>query len=234
MSNRCWFERVCGKKEICDNCKNLENCIRYNQMYLQTVSANIPGVFPFRHQLERPKDQSSPDWEVYRNLYLLNMESFVKEGKSMVIESSNHGNGKTTFAINKLIEYLATQLGKSNAGYFLNLPQALFEIKEAITTKENLPYENIFSNVRLLVIDDVAHKKYSEFEENWLLRVISARQLKGLATIYTMTSGIKSIDNKEYNLISLMGDRLYSRIYTGSAHYFLAECDKRSWEKMEW
>lgn len=230
----CWFNKVCGKKlEICNNCKNVEDCVRYNQMNLQTINANIPNAHFFNHHLEKPKDPSSPDWEVYKNLYLLNIEDFVKSGKSMVIEGSNHGNGKTSFAINKLLEYLSTQLGKANAGYFISLPQALTEIKESITTGESLPYTQIFQNTRLLVLDDVGHKKYTEYEENWLLRVLTLRQLNGLSTIYTMTSKPKMIDGVNYSLISLIGDRLYSRIYTGSIHYFLAEGDKRAWPKME-
>lgn len=234
MANKCWFEKVCGKKsEICNNCKDLSNCVRYNQMYLQTVQANIPGILPINHQLERPKDPQSPDWEVYRNLYLLDMTKFVNDGKSMVIEGDNHGNGKTTFAIKKLLEYLATQLGKSDSGYFMNMVQVFTEVREAMINNISLQYENIFTKTRLLVLDDIGHKKYTEFEENWLLRMLSLRQMRGLATIYTMTSKPKIIDNHEYNLINLIGDRLYSRIYTGSTHYFLAECDKRAWPKPE-
>lgn len=230
----CWFSKVCGKKsEICNNCEDVENCIRYTQMNLQTINANIPGKQFLAHRLEKPKDPTSPDWEVYRNLYLLNIEEFVKSGKSMVIEGSNHGNGKTSFAVNKLLEYLSTQLGTADAGYFISLPQALSDIKESITTGETLPYNSIFQKTRLLVLDDVGHKKYTEYEENWLLRVLSLRQLNGLSTIYTMTSKPKVIDGVNHNLISLIGDRLYSRIYTGSIHYFLAECDKRAWSKTE-
>lgn len=231
----CWFKNICGKKEdICKNFEDLESCTRYNQMRIQTVKANIPNQFPVNLQLERPKDPTSPDWEVYKNLYKLDIKKFVEDGRQLVIESNIHGNGKTSFAINKLLEYLTTQLGKENSGYFINLVLTLNDIKSAIgDVNIKLPnFEDIFSNVRLLVVDDVGHKKYSEFEENWLLRMLSLRQMKGLATIYTMTSWPKNFDNKEYTLLNLIGDRLYSRIYTGSTHYFLSECDKRSWPKV--
>lgn len=232
----CWFKNVCGKKDsICKNLQDVEGCIRYNQMKVQTIQANIPDKFPIKMQLERPKDPTSPDWEVYKALYKLDLQDFVKSGKQIVIESNNHGNGKTSFAINLLLKYLSLQLGAEKSGYFLNLVLTLNDIKEAINDEsKKLPnYEEIFSTVKLLVIDDVGHKKYSEFEENWLLRMISLRQMKGLSTIYTMTSGPKSLESKRYNLLNLIGDRLYSRIYTGSTHYFLSECDKRSWSKLE-
>lgn len=232
----CWFKKICGRQsEICGDLNDVKSCTRYNQMWIQTVKAGIPGQLPINLQLERPRDPSSPDWEVYKNLYRLDMQEFVSSGKQLVIESNNHGNGKTSFAINKLLEYLATQLGKENSGYFLNLVNVLSEIKTAIgdDSVDVRKYEDIFSNVRLLVIDDVGHKKYSEYEENWLLRLISLRQLKNLSTIYTMTTGSSNSTGKEYSLLSMIGDRLYSRIYTGSVHYLLSEGDKRSWSKTE-
>ena len=218
---KCWFQTRCGRKDICSNLEDCGACVRYNQMYLQTVEANIPGMLPLNHQLEKPKDPSSPDWQVYQNLYALDIQAVVESGRSIVIESTRCGNGKTTWAQRLLLKYLTTQLGKEKTGYFISLPQALFDIKKVIDSKEVLPYEEIFQTVKLLVLDDVGHKKYSEYEENWLLRVLSLRQMKGLSTIYTMNSKSKISD--------LIGDRLYSRIYTASEHFYLAESDKRGW-----
>lgn len=223
----CWYERVCGKKETCSNCKDMSGCLRHSQMYLMTVEANIPGLLPLNHQLEKPKDPTSPDWEAYQRLFSLDMQKFVSEGRSLVIESKNCGNGKTTWAQRLLLKYLIGQLGTSHAGYFLNLPQALFEIKSVISSGEKVPYEDVFSETRLLVLDDVAHKKYTEYEMNWLLRVLSVRQLKGLSTVYTMTTGKEPLS-------SLIGDRLFSRIYSASECVVFFEKDKRSWEKPLW
>ena len=224
MELKCWFQRKCGNKEICKDCTDLESCTRYIQMYLQTVNAGIPRMMPLNHQLEKPKSITSPDWEVYQNLYSIDLEAFVESGKSMTIESDICGNGKTTWAQRLLLKYLTKQLGKSNSGYYVS--QAFYEIKKSIDTGEDLPYENAFLNARLLVLDDVAHKRYTEFEVNWLMRLSSLRQSKGLATIYTM--------NTKQNIKEFLGDRLYSMIYTASEHYVLRECDKRGWDKKEW
>ena len=158
MELKCWFQRKCGNKEICKDCTDLESCTRYIQMYLQTVNAGIPRMMPLNHQLEKPKSITSPDWEVYQNLYSIDLEAFVESGKSMTIESDICGNGKTTWAQRLLLKYLTKQLGKSNSGYYVSLPQAFYEIKKSIDTGEDLPYENAFLNARLLVLDDVAHK----------------------------------------------------------------------------
>ena len=222
----CWYGRVCGKKDICQNGKDLTACTRYNQMYLQTVEANIPGMLPINHQLEKPKDPSSPDWEAYQNLLTLDIDRFVEQGRSLVIESKESGNGKTTWAQRLLLKYLASHLGKVDSGYFIDLTQALYDIKNAIGTGEYLPYEEVFKKKKLLVLDDVGHKKYSEYEREWLLRVLSLRQLRGLSTIYTMTTRTSILD--------AIGDRLYSRIYTGSEHYTFFEKDKRGWDQKEW
>lgn len=223
----CWFERKCGKvSEICKNGEDCLSCVRYVQMHLQTVEANIPGLLPLNHQLEKPKSPESPDWRVYMNLHSIDLDKFVESGRSMVIESDNYGNGKTTWAQRLLLKYLASKIGKSNSGYFISLPEALFNIKNSIRTGESVPYEEIFKTKKLLVLDDVSSKKLTEYEESWLFRCISIRALAGLSTIYTL--------NTSRNLEELIGGNLYSRIYNGSEHYRLEERDKRGWDKVEW
>lgn len=216
---RCWWERTCLKKSvICDNLENCKNCTRFLQMKLQTEMANIPGEFPIEHRL----DETRRDLQAYITLKQLDIQDFVVNGKSLVIESENTGNGKSSFAKKLLLKYMAKKVGRINTGYFLSLPIALAEVKESIQTKETLPYARIFSTVRLLVVDEVAFKKLSEFEEQWLLRMISEREkTPGLATIYTLNS---SQDLKE-----LLGKRLYSRIYVKSQKVKFVEGDKRGW-----
>lgn len=225
----CWFVRRCNRKDICNDLKTPQDCVRYNQMYMQTQEAGIPGVFPIKHVLEKPNDPSSPDYNNYAELNKIATGSvaFVEQGKSLVIESSCCGNGKTTWAQVILLAYLSKQLGKSNSGYFINLPQALHDIKKIITTNEILPYEDAFSNARLLVLDDLGHKKYTEYEENWLLRVLSQRQFKNLATIYTVTHRSGEAGKQGRSLSALIGERLFSRIYTASERIHLFEGDKR-------
>lgn len=215
----CWWEKTCLKKStICDNLKNCQGCTRYLQMKLQTEMANIPGEFPIEHRL----DETKKDLQAYITLKQLDIQDFVVKGKSLVIESENTGNGKTSWAKKLLLKYMAKKVGRINTGYFINLPIAFAEVREAIQTKEVLPYAKIFSTVRLLVVDEVASKKLSDFEEQWLLRMISEREKNpGLATIYTL--------NSSPNLKEFLGKRLYSRIYTKSQKVVFLEGDKRGW-----
>ena len=69
--------------------------------------------------------------------------------------------------------------------------------------------------------------KYTNKDINRILRI---REF--VETSNTLSKVYLDFDNKEYTLLNLIGDRLYSRIYTGSTHYFLSECDKRSWPKV--
>lgn len=223
MEFKCWFARICGSQEICSHQTDLTACTRYNQMYLQTVKAGIPGMLPINHQLEKPKNPDSLDYCVYTKLMSLDLEKLVEDGKSIVIESSKSGNGKTTWAQRLLLKYLTKNLEKSDVGYFLDLPQVFHEVKESISSGERLPYDDIFKNVKLLVIDNVGHRAYSSYEKEWLLRVLSLRSLKGLSTIYTMTL------SKQSSLTDMIGERLFSRIYNGSTHFVFFENDKRSW-----
>lgn len=216
---KCWYERTCQRKEeICDNLQNCDNCTRYLQMRLQTEMANIPGELPLDLRL----DETRRDYEAYLTLKTLDIQDFVVNGQSLVIESNGCGNGKSSWAKKLLLRYMAKKVGRINTGYFLSLPIALAEAKESIKTKEDLPYKRIFSTVRLLVIDEVAAKPLSEFEESWLLRMLSEREKgKGLATIYTLNSTDKL---KDY-----LGKRLYSRIYVKSKKIKFVEGDKRGW-----
>lgn len=213
----CWYERTCGKKEeICDNLKNCKNCTRYLQMMLQTEMANIPGELPLDHK----HDSSGLDKQAYITLKNLDIQEFVVNGRSLVIESLNNGNGKTSWAKRLLLKYMAKKIGRINTGYFLSLPIVLAEVKEAIQSKEDLPYLRIFSTVRLLVIDEVGANKLTDYEEKWLLRMIEERSKRpGLATIYTA--------NSSPNMREILGRRLYSRIWTASSHITLRESDKR-------
>lgn len=214
----CWYEKTCKRKDdICRGLKDCENCTRYLQMRLQTEMANIPGEFPIEHRL----DETRQDLQAYITLKQLDIQDFVVNGRSLVIESKYCGNGKTTWAKKLLLRYMAKKVGRINTGYFLNLPIVLSEVKEAISTKEKLPYLQIFSTVRLLVIDEVGLSKLTDYEEKWLLRMVEERSKRGLATIYTL--------NSSDNLDELLGKRLYSRIYVKSQKIVLRETDKRHW-----
>lgn len=218
---KCWYERSCKRQsEICDNLSNCGKCTRYLQMKIQTEQANMANEFPTFLRC----DQSQQDLCAFTEIKSIDIQDFVVNGKSLVIESENTGNGKTSAAKNLLLRYMAKKVGKINTGYFLNLPIVLSEIKEAIQTKEPLPYKQVFSTVRLLVIDEIGYKKLSEYEETWLLRMIEERKRKpGLATIYTL--------NSTPELKELIGKRLYSRIYNGSKKIVFMEKDKRGWTK---
>lgn len=215
---KCWYERTCRRKgDICDNLKNCENCTRYLQMKLQTEMANIPGELPIDLRLDETKE----DLEAYIKMKNMDMQEFVVQGKSLVIESETFGCGKTSWAKKLLLRYMVKKVGRINTGYFMELPIVLPEIKEAIRTKEELPYKKIFQTVRLLVIDEVGFRKLTEYEESWLLRMLAEREKVHGATIYTM--------NTSKDLREFLGKRLYSRIYNKSQHIVLREGDKRSW-----
>ena len=180
------------------------------QMMLQTEMANIPGELPLDHR----HDSSALDKQAYITLKNIDIQEFVVNGRSLVIESPNTGNGKSSWAKRLLLKYMAKKVGRINTGYFLNLPIALAEVKEAIQSKEELPYLRIFSTVRLLVIDEVGANKLTDYEEKWLLRMLEERTKRpGLATIYTA--------NSASNMKELLGRRLYSRIWTASSHIVL-------------
>ena len=140
-----------------------------------------------------------------------NILDFVKNGRCLYIYSSNCGNGKTTWAIKLMLQYfndIWIANGFTPRGIFINVPTFLSMCKSTISHK-NEEFEVMrdrLASVDLVVMDDIASTKLSDYDYNTLLTYIDQRAGNELSTIYT-----GNIFPKE--LSSFVGERLASRIY---------------------
>ena len=199
----CWYREVCTY-EPCTN------CIRYVEMkYLMEHS----GLSKKR---QKPiKLNGAYDQKAFKLLdeIRLDIVNFVESGESLYLYSEHTGNGKTSWSIKLLLRYF-DQIWAGNGfrqrGYFISVPAFLNQVKNFSDERARQKLIKTLSTVDLVVWDDIASTKLSDYDIQQLLVVVDQRIADGLANIYT--GNITSRDKLEIAL----GDRLASRIWNTS------------------
>lgn len=153
------------------------------------------------------------------------IENWVAQGSNLYLYSAIPGNGKTSWAVRFIQEYINKIWHKSDLAckaLFISVPMYLIELKNSIS-KESEYINHIKENVRdtdLVVWDDIATKGATEFEGENLLNIIDYRINQGKANIFT--------SNVQPNELSeLLGPRLASRIINTSTNIEFRGQDKR-------
>lgn len=153
--------------------------------------------------------------------------SFVAGHKNLYLWSSLTGNGKTTWAIRILQEYLVATAGYSAyepIGYFINVPTFLRQLQESYNDDDVADAlqepKQAMQHCPLVVFDDIASTRLTENEQKYLLSFIDQRVLNGQSSIYTGNCGEAELD-------AYVGKRLKSRVYNGAERIEFKSNDKR-------
>lgn len=213
MNDKCWYKEVCKNKK-CDN------CIRYSEMKYLMDNSGIPE----RRQLPSSLTCETEDRKAFMCLADIkaDIEEFVRNGESLYITSNNTGNGKTSWAIKLLLKYFDCVWagnGFNVRGYFIHVPTFLNMMKDFNT--DHGPLKMILETVDLVVWDDIAATKLSDYDITQLLSFIDTRIYKNLSNIYT-----GNITSKE-GLEKILGARLASRIWMTDGVVELRGKDRR-------
>lgn len=218
--DNCWYNKVCFKYNT-DECN--QNCIRYMEMHYLIETSNIPKSNQFKKEL-------IPNEIDLQNFYKLkdikdNIVRFVNNGDNLYIYSSNFGNGKTSWAIKIMQNYfnnIWAGNGFKTRGLFIHVPSFLTKFKEIINKKDEdfEDFKNLIEDVDLVIWDDIAAGKLTDYDHTNLLTYIDKRKLDGKSNIYTGNLN-------EEELISAVGNRLKSRIWNDSIKIELKGCDRR-------
>lgn len=209
----CWYRKVCTY----DFCTN---CIRYSEMkYLMDNSGLSKNK-----QRPIPLD-GSRDPESFQLLAEIKTDivNFVNNGESLYIFSENTGNGKTSWAIKLLLKYFDSIWAGNGfrvRGYFQHVPTLFNTLKDFSKSHEAL--KNTLATTDLVVWDDIASTKLSDYDAQQLLIIIDQRVSDGLANIYT-----GNLTSQEA-LIKAVGQRLASRIWNMSTLVEFKGKDRRS------
>ena len=168
--------------------------------------------FEPQHLVRREVDAECWDWlEDVRN----NIVEEVQRGLNIVITSTIVGNGKTSWAVRLLQRYLAeTALdGRMvEKGMFVVSAQLLTEFGDYNyfqTMKEFLERFEKLKTCDLLVIDEIGGGSLTKASYPYLYDLVNYRVDNNLSTIYTT-------NYTDEEIIDLLGQRLYSRIYDTS------------------
>lgn len=220
-SKDCWLHGNCSEK----HCNDPNGCLILTKLDFLYKEANVP--LNLRAKKSLVVDADGSDLNAFRQLSDIqnNIMSFVNDGNSLYIWSTQAGNGKTSWSLRLLQTYfnkiwLNTSL--SCKALFINVPYFLQALKDNISVKSEY-ISHIKENATkcdLVIWDDISNKTGTDFEISSLLSLIDGRLIYGKANIYT--SNVSPNDLKNY-----LDIRLGSRIATASQCIQLVGGDKR-------
>lgn len=197
----CWYKNVCTY----DNCVN---CIRYSEMHYLIDKSGIPKNRQKPISLEAGGDYKAfcELAEIKDHIYELTETDF-----NLYICSKETGNGKTSWAIKILMKYfddIWAGNGFRVRGYFQHVPTLLNTLKNFNSDHNAL--KTILETVDIVVWDDIASAKLSDYDIQQLLILIDQRIMDCKTNIYTGNL-------VTYNALEkALGSRLASRIWNCS------------------
>ena len=215
----CWY------KDICDHsrCGNAF-CIRHYKMSALLHMALMEGKMRYPISLK----PDSCDLSAFRRLKFIkdNIQEFVTSGKNLLIYSEHTGNGKTEWTKKLLLSWLDSIWPTSEfecRGLFISMPKFILDMKQNIS-KPNETFQYIDENILtadLVIFDEINHKEWTPYEQDYMLSVISSRISCGKSCIYTTNYSLPVIEDR-------LGSRLASRIIGSSEKIEFFGSDKRN------
>ena len=159
----------------------------------------------------------------------LNIKDFVNNGDNLLICSNNVGNGKTTWAIKLLKEYIKSvgniKIKNNCPGLFINITNFLNEKKLSISDKELhdkvIDTEHKILNSNLVIFDDLGVKDISQYDMGNIYYWIDERTNNMKSCIFTSNL----LPNQ---LKKILDERLYSRIVNYSIIKEVKDGDSRN------
>lgn len=171
------------------------------------------------------------DEQVFKELneIKIGVKDFVDKGENLLICSNNVGNGKTTWAIKILREYISNVSNvkfKNNCpALFINVTNFLNEKKLAISDPELhskvIDTERKILTSKLVVFDDLGVKDISQFDMGNLYYWIDERTNNLKSCIFTSNLMPKQLKG-------VLDERLYSRIVKYSTVKEIKDGDNRN------
>lgn len=219
--DECWYKNTCNK--YLGNIDNCRGCIRFFEMYNLMKLSNIP-----ENRWKPIRLLSGEDKSAYMELQEVKKDilNWVDDGRNLYIYSKNCGNGKTSWSI-KLMQSYFDKIWAGNGmkcrGVFISVPVFLLKNKEIINKFDNdfVELKQRIMEADLVIWDDIASTKLSEFDHSLLLAYIDTRILNGKANIFT---GNINPDNMK----DMIGERLASRVVNSNKIIEFRNSDMRS------
>lgn len=218
--DKCWISSRCNGIDCGE-----PFCLKRFKLDKLFELSYIPEAFKKDVALRVDADKRDLDAFKYLQHVQQTIERFVNEGAHLYIHSETCGNGKTTWAVKILKEYLLRIWHKSDLTckvLFIHVPRFLIALKDNISSKsEYVQYikDNVM-DADLVVFDEIGTKALSQFEFENILSIVNARIDSGKSNIYT-----SNLTNDE--MLEKLGERLFSRIVHNSSDVHIVGRDKR-------
>ena len=216
--SKCWYKNSCNLyPEECGR-----GCLRFIEMESLVMQSNLPEKRWFVQNLNAQKDT-----RIFEDLMSIkqNIREWVNEGRNLYLYSRNFGNGKTSWAVRLMLSYfneIWAGNGFRRRGIFISVPEFLDRNREVIGNRdpEYLKLREDLIHCDLVIWDDIAATKLTDYNHTMLLNYIDARVFAGKSNIFTGNLNFDQM--KEY-----LGGRLASRVWNTSEVVEFKDKDKR-------
>lgn len=183
-------------------------------------NSGIPKNRQYPQELEAGVDYQK---FVKLNAFKNDIARLTNAGFNLYICSTETGNGKTSWAIKLLLKYF-DQIWAGNGfkvrGYFIHVPTLLNTLKNF--NDDHSVLKNALETADLVVWDDIASTKLSEYDISQLLILVDNRIIDCKSNIFT--GNLTSKDALE----KAVGGRLASRIWNSSTVVEFKGKDRRA------
>ena len=218
--NDCPYRKTCKQRTSDGECYKM--CVDFNEIDLMMHNANIPHKYVQPIVLYPSCKEDVESFEILSEIKK-NIAAMVEQGFNLYIKSNQRQNGKTSWGIKILQNYIHHLIGKPGSkdrALYLDLNEYLRELKLSFDSKDKefKETEKAMRECDLLVLDGIDEVRLSEYERNYLKIIIKNRLANNLSNIFigrnTAGNLINAIGNdlKYYvednsNVISIYGIR---------------------------
>jgi len=190
------------KDEWLEQCDCLEQLVKQREIDRILDLSNVPPVFHnstvASYRVEKYKTEESRQIAQIAKLaagnYVTNFEAIKESGKGLYLYSDIKGSGKTRLAssiANALVKVHGADLAFIKSADIIAQVQNTFN-KDATTTRRDVIAT--FREVELLIIDDLAIKDATVFEEGILYDILDYRMENNKLTIFTSNVTIEELE----------------------------------------
>ena len=200
--NDCPYRSICKDKTSNGDCYKM--CGKLNEIDTLFHNANIPRAY-LQPMVLYPHLVDISNYE-YLDLIKRDISLLVEDGFNLTINSRIRGNGKTSWGIKILQNYLHKvwhQPGGRTRGLYVDVVEYFSELKAEFDTKERNAKEfaKDIDVADLVIFDNIDENKLTEWERSIMKQHIKKRISNGLSNIF-ITRYMNSL------LINMVGEDL--------------------------
>lgn len=201
--NDCPYRKTCKQRTSDGECYKM--CVDFNEIDLMMHNANIPHKYVQPIVLYPSCKEDVESFEILSEIKK-NIAAMVEQGFNLYIKSNQRQNGKTSWGIKILQNYIHHLIGKPGSkdrALYLDLNEYLRELKLSFDSKDKefKETEKVMRECDLLVLDGIDEVRLSEYERNYLKMIIKSRLANNLSNIFIGR-------NTAGNLINVIGNDL--------------------------